>query len=435
MIERSLISMYLDPKIRDAVRGYVEPWMWESPLYAEIVNILNLPEFNNVEPDEKLLHTLVVNSRVIETPNAYSEISSLIASYKPITGEYFGIALRSFENFVQERLIRKGLDLIVSKGMSQGIPIIKQACNVTIQPDEALDLSRYETISRLRLEEFPNLTHRPILSAFRLVNVSSSYKGYKYGDLAMIVAAPGVGKTTAMICEGASALKQGFRVYHMYMGDMSAYDAATKYIASLRGSFVDEVIEDPTKYLDQTTIERLSRLRVDAFPAFKYDAEQIVSRCRAIKRQFNYDMFILDYDSNVRLSQSESLYLENGYSYGLYKSLATSEKLVMIIGSQPKISYWDHEILPLDSAAESSRKQHVVDYVLTIGKRQGSSLLGTLHAAKVRRGQTGQISRLKRDYSICRLTEISQQKYDEIAQRERENLDSGYLAIKIDDNE
>lgn len=83
----------------------------------------------------------------------------------------------------------------------------------------------------------------------------------------------------------------------------------------------------------------------------------------------------------------------------------------MFAASQPKISFWEYEELPKECASDSSRKQAVIDLMVTIGVAQEStSKCGIMKAAKVRRGKEGE----KSAYHVLpygKFEEIEREKY------------------------
>src|SRR5690606_8984781 len=111
-----------------------------------------------------------------------------------------------------------------------GREVLSQALNFAISTDLFYDFSDPQMILEARNADFP-AGGVVIKSHFSLVNKSSSIKGYKYGDLVAVVAKPGVGKSTGMVDEGAYAIQQGFRVCHLFLGDMSEYDGFVKYMS------------------------------------------------------------------------------------------------------------------------------------------------------------------------------------------------------------
>ena len=418
--ERECISLLLDPRVRSKAKGYLEKWMFESDLYREISFALFKPELEEVVPDRRLTITIVQsNNSKISGESVFTEVDQLISNHTNFNDNQIKAAISLVQEFIQGRLIAKSVDLAANVGVKEAIPILNKAVTLSLaQTDDIWDLSNPEHVAKLHQNDFPP-NFKPIKSSFVLVNHCSSYSGYKYGDLALYSAAPGVGKTTALICEGACFLQQGLKVFHMVIGDMSGFDVFAKYAARILEVDIADIIANPVKYCNNPELKNLlSNLRVDAVPSFKYNSDQVISRCKAVKQDHNFDVVILDYDSNVAQTNTDSMYLEGGYSYGLYKALAVTERCVFLIASQPKIEYWSHEIVPVNAASESSRKQHHVDFMITMGRKQNSSIVGTMNMAKVRRGLTGKMARIRFDGHMSSITEIYQSVYDDLSAEE-----------------
>ena len=106
---------------------------------------------------------------------------------------------------------------------------------------------------------------------------------------------------------------------------------------------------------------------------------------------------------------------------------AALNKSVIFIASQPKPEYWSKEIIPLQAAAESSKKQKIIDTMLTIGRPWRGAPVGTLNIAKNRRGTDGKLVRLKFNGANARITPISEDEYVDLkrsAQVDRQNDDN-----------
>ena len=419
--ERQCISLILDPKVRSKAKGHLEEWMFESDLYREISKSLFKKEFVDTIPDIRLTITSIQasNSR-IPGEDIFREVDMLLSKHMDFSEDQIKAAISLVQEFIQSRLLAKSVDLASNSGVKEAMPYLNKAVNISLsQTDDVLDLSNSEKVLTLYEEDFPP-GFKEIKSSFLLLNHSSSCKGYKYGDLSLYVAPPGVGKTTMLVCEGVNFLAQGLKVFHLILGDMSGYDLYSKYAARILEEDCNEIIGNPLKYSNNATVkEALKNLRVEVGPSFKYTAEQVVSRAMAIKEVFDFNVIILDYDLNVAQTNSESMYQEGGYSYGLYKGLAMTKKCLFVLATQPKIEYWEHEIIPVTAAAESSRKQHHIDYMITLGRKKGSTLVGTLNMAKVRRGITGKMARIKFEGHTSLIKEIFQAEYEAIASEEK----------------
>lgn len=418
--ERDCVSLILDPKVRSKAKGYLENWMFESEVYREMSSALFKPEFEDVVPDRRLTITIIQsNNSKVSSQTVFDEVDNLISNHKDFSDSQIPSAIALVQDFIQSRLLAKSVNLAANLSMREAIPYLNKAVNMSLQQtDDIWDLSDASQVQELYKNDFPP-NFQPIKSSFVLVNHCSSYHGYKYGDLVLFSAPPGVGKTTMLVCEGSEFLKQGLKVFHIVLGDMSGFDIWTKYAARILNEDIAEIIKNPSKYEGNPELTKyLQNLRVDVAPSFKYNADQVISKCKAVKQIHNYDVVILDYDSNVAQTNTDSMYLEGGYSYGLYKGLAISERCLFVIASQPKIEFWDTEVIPVNGANESSRKQHHVDFMITLGKRKGFSRIGTLNLPKVRRGIAGKMARVKFEGHLSSVVEIFQQEYDDIVNEE-----------------
>lgn len=261
---------------------------------------------------------------------------------------------------------------------------------------------------------------RIIRSCLDGLNRSLQYRGYKYGDLSVVVAAPGTGKTSFLVNEGITAAMQGYNVCHIFLGDMNEYSASLRYMSSLTKTSMSVFSDDPMAYqnmlVNHPTIKMfkpLDRVRFLVQPPGEMSTNQLVSAVKKIQNNsgIHFDMIIVDYADNLAEESLSSSYENGGKIYNKLKALAVTNHSVVITASQPKRQYFESEIIPFDGLAESSKKQHVVDMCITLGSpRRGCGLL-TAFCAKLREGETGALIRIKADLSKCSITEISNDEY------------------------
>jgi len=104
-----------------------------------------------------------------------------------------------------------------------------------------------------------------------------------------------------------------------------------------------------------------------------------------------YDVFIVDYDSNF-LYEGESMYDKGDKIYTALSNISDLPGKLVWVGSQPKQNFWDKELIGIEGLAESSRKQQIADFILTISKSStgtGLNHIGRLNLCKNRRGVVG----------------------------------------------
>jgi hypothetical protein len=137
-----------------------------------------------------------------------------------------------------------------------------------------------------------------------------------------------------------------------------------------------------------------------------------------------YDVIDVENNSNFLLSngiiahncppKGENMYEVGGIIYTALKGFAEKERCCILVGSQPKINFWDTELLPMESASESSRKQHAIDMMITMGRNKDCKHLGTLNIPAVRRGEGNVSVRINFEYKNSAIKELTQENYNRI---------------------
>lgn len=327
--------------------------------------------------------------------------------------------------FIKRNNVEKTLkDLLpkVSDGKSVAIDAIGEellrGLNFSLAKSSAFRLSDIDEISSVRKsavgsEENPLI----IKSCIDEINKSLQFKGYKVGDIVMICAAPGCGKTMFMINEGASASMQGFKVLHLFLGDMKEYDGFVRYTSRYTKIPQDDIvamsIEEQQKLISQCNMQQFfSNIVVASYAAGEITIDEMIQEVYRLQDEshMHFDMILVDYADNL-VPEADLMYESGGNIYNKLSLLASKNRSVLVVGSQPKQSYWNDEIIPKNAAAESSKKQHVIDLMITMGMSSKGSNIGSLFLAKVRRGSEGKIIRVRTSFDRALIESITEQEY------------------------
>lgn len=227
------------------------------------------------------------------------------------------------------------------------------------------------------------------------------------------------GKTSYLVNEGAYAAQQGFNVVHVFLGDMVGYDGFVRYMANMSGKLQDEIIAMPLEKQDSLIIELnnaynnvLSRLNILCYGSGELTVDNLIEVLKKEQERLNvhFDDVIIDYADNFQ-KDNTNLYVEGGYIYDRLALFARLNSSVVMVASQPKMGYWKDEIIPLEGASESSKKQHVVDLLMTFNLVSRTANIGTVFIPKVRRGTSGRFIRVETHWETCRIEEISENEY------------------------
>lgn len=257
----------------------------------------------------------------------------------------------------------------------------------------------------LRAREQSNPTGMTIPSSFGLVNEILP-GGYAPGTVSMVVAPPGVGKSTFLAREAIAAAQNGHKVYMIVLGDLNPFDILARCVCIYLRISMDEFMRNPEKFHEAPRVRRLfENIQVRCVGAYELTIDEIYRDAISRKNSFDYDMILIDYDGNVK-SREGTLYQEGGVIYGKMDQIAKHTGTVLITACQPKQEFWETAILTLKSAGESSKKQHVADLIVTLS-RPTLVPVGTLHIPKARRGRSGQSRYVAYAGQYCRILEIT----------------------------
>jgi hypothetical protein len=423
-LEPTVVEILLDPQVRQFCATFIEPWMFQKTIYKNLVESLICRDFKDRPVDLKILKLHMQHTYRDMFSEDWKVIEDIYSKYSPIPSEDLQSVTRIISAFIKDRINLKGVDLYTRGERKEAEKYFLRATSFNITADPFVNPLQEGIIDHLRQKDMPK-GGKVIKSSLGLINTAAQYGGFKNGDLAMVVLRPKGGKTTFLIQEGAHAIDQNFKVAHMFLGDYSELDGLHKYMSCITGELISNVVNAPNKY-KQKCERWLENLRLAAFPAFELDCHEVVSYARNLRRKFEFSVLIVDYDSNVRPPNDHGMYETGGIMYSTFKGFAQSDECCVMIGCQPKIQYWEDELLGFNSAAESSRKQHAVDYMITGGRNSNYKQVGTFHLPLVRRGSSGGITRVMFDDIHSRITEISPKVYEDMI---RSHKDS-HLEIK-----
>ena len=298
---------------------------------------------------------------------------------------------------------------------------LSESVTLNLHSSKAFQLANTDSLEDVRRtaigsDESPTI----IKSVFGSINDSLLAKGYTSGDVVIVVAKPGCGKTMFMVNELANAARQGYNALHLFIGDMTEYDGLVRYLSNVSGIFQDSIVsmnlEGQKELVNNLNHESdiLKRIVVKSYAASEITIEQMIEDVFKIQNDLNihFNIIAVDYPDNL-IKHQENMYESGGDIYNRLSYLARRNSCVILAGSQPKISNWSDEIIPLSGCAESSKKQHIADVIVTLGRPSNDSKLLTGFLAKVRRGIMGTVFRIKTEFERARLCMISEFDYIE----------------------
>ena len=256
--------------------------------------------------------------------------------------------------------------------------------------------------------------------------VFNSEKGFSMGyfrnQVAMVVAPPGRGKSLFCMNEANEMCHKGFKVFYLALGDLVASDFFIRLNSISRKVPLNDSTNQALNYKNQEGDIKLpdyisDNLHICVVPPQHLSPMEIKNLCHSNPAAKESDVFIIDYDDNVR-ADAETLYEKGEMIYNEAKYIAgyIGKKKLVIIGSQVKIDQYNKNILGLESAATSSKKQQISDVVITISSKNSglagsAEKVGIFNVVKNRRGLNGVLSYFEQNH-FGRFEMIDKDKYD-----------------------
>lgn len=426
--EITMISLINDPYLLSKCSNCISERYFENKTYKLIFRCLSQYYKRYMKlPTKSELSLMVKDNFSSEYGNIESIERSLTCLYEsPIPDENF--VYEKVTDFIRRNNIEKFLDKSVDALQKSGeINLediangLRDSLNLEISRSQLYNLSDVSRLKEIR-EEAVGSADSPLLTKFFIdpVNWCMQYGALPPGTLNMVVAPPGRGKTTTMINQGLKCAEQGFNSLHIFLGDMSLFDGYLRYLSCLSGVSTkklvklsdDDLIKFTKKY-NMTGI--LGNIFIISHAAGEMSPSQLVEEILTLqkKNKVHFHQIIIDYDENFA-TEVDSMYESGGNVYNRLALFAVTNKSLVFILCQPKPNYWNYEVIPLEAAAESSKKQKIIDLMLTIGRPAKDSNVGTLNVAKNRRGTDSKLVRLRFQGENARIEAITEEEYNNL---------------------
>lgn len=258
------------------------------------------------------------------------------------------------------------------------------------------------------------------------VSDTLSSKAFDYGTINVVTAPPGNGKTMLIMNQGVYVASTGKHTLHLAIGDLTRKQVIIRLLA----------------IITKNSMQQISMLNKEQFKQFITKAKSKYStifehlHCKCIipnamtgieiiklieseqaKLGIHFDQVVVDYDGNIETSVSttkknnnskeKSMYYEGSDIYNNFAQFAKQNESVVWILSQPKIVFWNSEKIPLEGLNDSSKKQMICDFIMSLGKKNKDEDKVTLFISKNRHGVVDKSFYVRMDGSNQTFTPIN----------------------------
>ena len=275
-------------------------------------------------------------------------------------------------------------------------------------------------------ERFLVKARNPITTGWSKID-KITHGGLGSGELGVVIAPTGAGKSHVLVHFGAAALKAGKNVVHITL-ELADTVVAQRYDACLTGYNLNHLMEKKEDILEK--IQDIDgQLIVKEYPTKSATVGMIKNHLEKIRQhEMPIDMVILDYGDLVRPSggnkNSEKRHdLESIYED--LRAIAQEFKCPVITASQTNRKGLNEEVITMESISEAFNKCFVADFIISLSRtvKDKNCNIGRIFIAKNRNGPDAMIYSVFMDPATVTIKVLEQADVQEVQRNEKKDKD------------
>ncbi len=306
---------------------------------------------------------------------------------RKLNGDTQGIKDQSLEFCRKQKLLlafERCLEMTETKKFDEIVKEITDAASKGAERD-------FGHVWEERLEERMQETRRkPVATPWSVVNTITA-GGLSPGELGVLLALTGVGKSHALVDIGADAAMSGLNVVHLTY-ELSEIKTGKRYDARISDVPYDELAVN-REYVEQCVNNLSGAIRIKHYPNRIATVQTVRNYLTRLTTEgFKPDLLIIDYADIMKSSKSyENKRFEEEAVYEELRSLADELNIPIWTAAQTNRAGMDVEVLTLKHIAECFSKAMIADLFITMNRRKNgnSETLGNFFIAKNRIGNDG----------------------------------------------
>ena len=217
--------------------------------------------------------------------------------------------------------------------------------------------------------------------------------GIGRGELGVVIAPTGAGKSMALVHLGATALKLGYNVVH-YTLELQDKVIGGRYDSCLTGLNLSEVRDHKEVIFDM--VQGLQgKLLIKEYPTKSASTNTIKAHLDKLKAHgHKVDFVIVDYGDLLRpVSREREKRQELESIYEEMRGIAQLHECCVWTASQTNRSGLNAEVITMEAISEAFNKCFVADFICTISRtiKDKASNEGRMYIAKNRNGPDGMV--------------------------------------------
>ena len=380
-------SLISDTKFLEQVTEITKPAFFESQANQWIIGQLQsyFSEYHTSptmevfkikvgDIDDKILKQMVVEQLKI----VYLQIGADDLPY--VKNEYLTF---SKNQRVKDALL-KSVDLLKAGNYDKIIDTMMAASKVGLESDLGLDyVDNFESI-------IEDVKRNSISTGWDVVDELMD-GGLGPGELGVVMAPSGIGKSWFLSKIACSAIQMGMNVLH-YTLELSENYVGQRYTTILTGIQTTEHKERKDEIIRKIK-QTSGRVRIKYYPPQFATSKTLSAHIEKLRATgFNPNLIIIDYADLLKSSNSrDGLYAELGGIYEELRGLSGEAGIPIWTATQTNRAAIDHEVIQADSVGDSYKKVQTADFIMSVSRKTKDKLsnTGRIHIVKNRFGPDG----------------------------------------------
>ena len=301
--------------------------------------------------------------------------------------------------------LEKAVEMIATDNLDSVIGLMKDALAAGTPSAVGHDFFEDTEARFMRTRRQTCPTGLPQIDAPEILN-----GGLGRGELGVVVAPTGVGKSHFLVQIGAEALRVGKNVVH-YTFELTETSVGLRYDSNLCSIPSGEVIDRKDEVLDFYKSTSLGRLIIKEYPTGTASVQTLRNHIeRLLLKSFVPSVIIIDYADIMKSSRHfDSLRHELKLVYEELRNMSMEMNIPIWTASQANRDASNSDVVGLENMSEAYGKAQVADVGLSISRKSSEKSTGggRIFVAKNRAGRDGMLFPMQIVTSMSKFTLLS----------------------------
>ena len=381
-------SLITDVKFIEQVYEITKAEFFESDANKWIIN-QTLEYFNEFKSCPTLEVFKIKTGTLEDKVLKQTVVDQLRSVYQQVGSEDLAYVKKEFLTFAKNQKVKeallKSVDLLKTGQYDKIIDTMNAASKVGAENDLGLDyIQDFESI----LED----VKRDSCSTGWDVIDELMDGGLGPGELGVVMAPSGIGKSWFLSKIACSALQKGVDVLH-YTLELSESYVGQRYTTILTGIQTSEHKERKDEVIRKIKAVP-GRVRIKYYPPQFASAKTLSAHIEKLRVVgYNPKLIVIDYADLLKSSDKgkDGLYAELGGIYEELRGLSGETGIPIWTATQTNRAAIEHEVIQADSVGDSYKKVQTADFIMSVSRKTKDKLsnTGRIHIVKNRFGPDG----------------------------------------------